>query len=127
MQPGINPVTKLTESEYILYICTQETNFTMSNSTNPILLQEKPEVLRLQHLGGIPTQISEKIGRSADSVERILSQKGRITKCSSPNRSRKYLTLGDRLCVICRDECGDRHDPVCTNFNISIRTLQHLV
>ena len=99
----------------------------MSNSTNPILLQEKLEVLRLQHLGDSPTQISEKIGCSPDSVQRILSQKGRITKCSSPNRSRKYLTLGDRLRVVCRVECGDRHDQICTDFNISIRTLQRIV
>ena len=99
----------------------------MSNSTNPILLQEKLEVLRLQHLGDSPTQISENIGRSADSVERILSQKGPITKCSSPNRSRKYLTLSNRLREICRVECGDSHNQICTDFNISIRTLQLIV
>ena len=127
MQPGIDAVTKLTESKHILYICTQVRNFTMSNSTDSILLQEKLEVLRLQHLGDNPTQISEQIGRSTDSVERILSEKGHIKKCSSPNRIRKYLTLGDRLRVICRVECGDRNDQICTDFCISMRTLQRIV
>ena len=73
----------------------------MSNSTNSILLQEKLEILRLQHLEDSSTQISEKMGRSIDSVERILSQKGHTKKCRSPKRSRNYLNLGDRLRVIC--------------------------
>ena len=96
MQLGMDPVNKLTKYEYTLYYSIRERNFTISNNTNPILIQDKLEIWRLQHLGDISTNISEKIGRSVHSFETILCQKVRIAKCSSLNRSSKYLTLFDR-------------------------------
>ena len=95
----------------------------MSNSTKPMLLQDKLGVLRLQHLGNSHYQISEKIGSSLDSVETILSQKRRITKFSSPDRSRKHLTIDDRLCAVHLVECGERHEKICPEFDISMNTL----
>ena len=104
MQPGIDPFTKVTQSEYIVYYSTQGRNFTRSNSTNSISFQGKLQLLRLHHLGDSPTQILEKMGRNMDSVETILSQKGRITICSSPKRIRRYLSSGDILRAIRRVE-----------------------
>ena len=45
MQPGIDPVTKLTEFEYILYYSIQGKNFAMGNKINLISSEEKLEIL----------------------------------------------------------------------------------
>ena len=56
-----------------------------------------------------------------------MTQRSRITKCSSPRLARRYLELGDKLKVIFFGETGTPRQQILHEFSTSPRTFRRIV
>ncbi len=99
----------------------------MSESINRILLVDQLQVLTMACTGSSNQEIAEEIEQNVPSVLMIISQRSRITNCSTPKLSRRYLPLSDRLRDICRTECGDSLTNICRDFEIGTSTYHRTI
>ena len=71
--------------------------------------------------------MSESVGCTNGTVRQIVSQRSRITKCSSPRLARRYLELGDKLKLVFFAETGTPRQQVLNEFSISPSTFWRII
>ena len=99
----------------------------MSQSLHQVPLIDKVQVLSQSYSGMSNDLIAEKINQNISCVLQIVSEKNRITKCTSPKATRRFLTLKDRLRVICPEECGEFRSSICNEFETSPNTYHRII
>ena len=99
----------------------------MNESSENITFFDEIQVLSLYHAGESTIHISHQLGYSVRTVEKVISNKNRITKCRTPRTSRRFLGLGDKIRVICRFQCGGSSKDIQEEFKRSPRTFQRVV
>ena len=82
-------------------------------------LQEELHVLLLSSDGKSSAEIAQETQQILTNVNRIITHRGRITKCRTPNPSRRFLELSDKLKIICPAECGEPRKDIYDEFQIS--------
>ena len=75
----------------------------MSQSLHQVPLIDKLQVLSLAYSGMSNDLMAVKINQNVSCVLQIVSDKNRITKCTSPKATRRFLTLEYRLRLIFRE------------------------
>ena len=99
----------------------------MESQQRLLSLSDKLDILSRSHNGETNMSISESVGCTKDTVHQILTQRSRITKCSSPRLARRYLQLGDKLKVILLAETGTTRQQILDECSISPRTFRRIV
>ena len=99
----------------------------MDGEQRQLSLSDKLDSLIHSHNGPSNSLISESVGCTVETVPQIVSQRSRITKCSSPRFARRYLELGYKLKVIFLAESGTPRQEILGEFSISPRTIRQRI
>ena len=99
----------------------------MDGEQRHLSLSDKFDILTRSHNGLSNSSISESVGCTVEIVHQIVSQRSRITKCSSPRLARRYLELGDKLKVIFLVKFGTPRQDILDEFSISPRTFRRII
>ena len=99
----------------------------MTESSENITFFDEIQILSLSHAGESTIHVSQQLGYSVRTIEKVIPSKNCITKCRTPKTSRRFLELGDKIRVICRFQCGEGPKDIQKEFKISPRMFRRIV